>query len=404
MNVTWRMLLSEGRAVKIANRMQRIEPSGTIAMAEKAREMQRAGRKILNLDVGEPDFDTPEHVKQAAIDAIKKGFTHYTSSKGTPNLRQAIAADLAARNIKADPEKQIIVTPGSKHALYCACLAILNPEDEVLILAPTWPTHFQCVKVAEARTIEVSCGPSYNLDEEALKNRITSKSKMILVGSPNNPTGGVMGVDEIKAIVDLAVDHDLLILSDEIYDRIVFDDFKIRSPASFDEVRERCIVINGFSKAYAMTGWRLGYAFGNEKIVEAMVRVQQSTTTCPASFAQEAGVAALRGPQDSISKMVQEYNRRRKFIVEQLNKIAGLSCNMPKGAFYVFPKIKSLRTTSLDFCSKLLEEEGVSTTPGSVFGESGKGYFRISYATSLETISEAVKKIKEFVNRYFEKL
>jgi len=380
--------------------MQKIEPSGTIAMAEKAREMQQTGRKILNLDVGEPDFDTPEHIKQAAIEAIKNGFTHYTSSKGTLELRQAIANDLATRNIEANPENELIVTPGGKHALYCACLATLDPEDEVLVLAPTWPTHFQCVEVAEARAIEVPCGPSYNLNEEALKNEITDRSKMILVGSPNNPTGGVMGPNETKAIVDLAVDHDLLVLSDEIYDRIVFDEFKIRSPASFDDVGERCIVINGFSKAYAMTGWRMGYAFANKKIIEAMVRVQQSTTTCPASFVQKAGIAALRGPQDSIRKMVQEYDRRRKFIVEQLNNITGLSCNMPKGAFYVFPDVSSLGVTSLEFCSRLLEEEGVSTTPGSVFGESGEGYVRMSYATSLETIGKAVKKIKGFVDKY----
>ena len=386
--------------MKIAKRMQKIEPSGTIAMAEKAREMQQTGRKILNLDVGEPDFDTPEHIKQAAIEAIKNGFTHYTSSKGTLELRQAIANDLATRNIEANPENELIVTPGGKHALYCACLATLDPEDEVLVLAPTWPTHFQCVEVAEARAIEVPCGPSYNLNEEALKNGITDRSKMILVGSPNNPTGGVMGPNETKAIVDLAVDHDLFVLSDEIYDRIVFDDFKIRSPASFDGVGERCIVINGFSKAYAMTGWRMGYAFANKKIIEAMVRVQQSTTTCPASFVQKAGIAALRGPQDSIRKMVQEYDRRRKFIVEQLNNITGLSCNMPKGAFYVFPDVSSLGVTSLEFCSRLLEEEGVSTTPGSVFGESGEGYVRMSYATSLETIGKAVKKIKGFVDKY----
>jgi len=384
--------------MKIAKRMQTIEPSGTIAIAEKAREMQRAGRKILNLDVGEPDFDTPEHIKQAAIEAIKKGFTHYTSSKGTLELRQAIANDLAIRNIMTNPERELIVTPGGKHALYCACLATLDPEDEVLILAPTWPTHFQCVKVAEARTVEIPCGPSYNLDEEALKKGITRKSKMILVSSPNNPTGGVMDTEDIKAIVDLAVDYNLLIMSDEIYDRIVFDDFKVRSPASFGDMRERCIILNGFSKAYAMTGWRIGYAFASEEIIEAMVRVQQSTTTCPASFVQKAGVAALKGPQDSIQKMVQEYDRRRKFIVEQLNKIAGLSCNMPKGAFYVFPEIRNLGISSFEFCSKLLEEEGVSTTPGSVFGESGEGYVRMSYATSLKSIDEAIKKIKAFAN------
>jgi len=384
--------------MKIAKRMQAIEPSGTIAMAEKARELQRAGRKILNLDIGEPDFDTPEHVKHAAIDAIKGGFTHYTSSRGTLELRQAIASDLATRGIKTDPEKELIVTPGGKHAFYCACMATLDPEDEVLILAPTWPTHFQCPKVAGAHTVEIPCGPSYRLDEEALKKRITRKSKMILVGSPNNPTGGVMSVDDIKVIVDLAVDNDLLIMSDEIYDRIIFDNIKIRSPASFDEARERCIVLNGFSKAYAMTGWRMGYAFADEEIIEAMVRIQQSTTTCPASFVQKAGIAALRGPQDSIKIMVQEYDRRRRFIVEQLNKTKGLSCNMPKGAFYIFPSIKSLEIPSLEFCSGLLDE-GVSTTPGSVFGESGEGYVRMSYATSLETIGEATKKIKVFVNK-----
>ncbi len=384
--------------MKIAERMQAIKPSGTIAMAEKARELQRAGRKILNLDVGEPDFDTPEHVKQAAIDAIKDGFTHYTSSKGTIELRQAIADDLATRSIKADPENELIVTPGGKHALYCACMATLDPEDEVLVLAPTWPTHFQCIEVTGARAIEVPCGPSYTLDVEALKKSITRKSKMILVGSPNNPTGGVMGVDDVRAIVDLAVDHDLLIISDEIYDRIIYDSFKIRSPASFNKARGRCIVLNGFSKAYAMTGWRMGYAFADEEIVEAMVRIQQSTTTCPASFVQKAGVAALRGPQDSIRMMVQEYDRRRRFIVEQLNKKKGISCNMPRGAFYVFPDIKSLGISSLEFCSGLLEE-GVSTTPGSVFGESGEGYVRMSYATNLEVIGEAVKKIKAYVDK-----
>jgi len=384
--------------VKIAKRMKAIEPSGTIAMAERARELQQAGKKILNLDVGEPDFDTPEHVKQAAIDAIKGGFTHYTSSKGTLELRKAIADDLATRSIKVNPEKELIVTPGGKHALYCACMATLDPEDEVLVLAPTWPTHFQCVEVTGARAIEVPCGPSYNLDVEALKSGITRQSKMILVGSPNNPTGGVMGVDDTRAIVDLAVDHDLLIMSDEIYDRIVFDDFRIRSPASFDEAGERCIVLNGFSKAYAMTGWRMGYAFADEEIVEAMVRIQQSTTTCPASFVQKAGIAALKGPQDSIRMMVQEYDLRRRFIVEQLNKIKGIGCNMPRGAFYVFPSIKSLGISSYEFCNGLLEG-GVSTTPGSVFGESGEGYVRMSYATNLEVISEAVKKIKAFVDK-----
>ena len=383
--------------------MKAIKPSGTIAMAEKARELKRSGRKILNLDVGEPDFDTPEYVKQAAIDAIKDGFTHYTSSKGIIELRQAISENLKTKGITADPEKEVIVTPGSKHALYCACLATLNPNDEALILAPSWPTHFQCVEVAEAKPVEVPCGPEYRLDEEAVKERITGKSRMILVSSPNNPTGGVMDADASKVIADLAVDHDLLILSDEIYDSIVFDGVRIRSPAAFGSVRERSIVINGLSKAYAMTGWRLGYAFAEKDIVDAMTNIQQSTTTCPASFIQKAGVAALRGPQDSIRKMVEEYDRRRRFIVKQLNNIHDVSCVMPKGAFYVFPDISSLGIPSLKFCSELLGDEGVSTTAGSVFGECGEGFVRMSYATSLEVIAEAVNKINGFIDEILAK-
>jgi len=386
--------------MKIAKRMNLIKPSGTIAMAEKAREMERSGRKIYHMEVGEPDFDTPEHIKEAAFEAIKTGFTHYTSSKGIMELREAISKDLERRKVEADPEREIIMTPGAKHALYCACLATLDPKDEVLVLAPTWPTHFQCVEIAEARAVEVSCGDTYSLNEEALKEMITEKSKMILMSSPNNPTGGILNEKELKFIADLAVDHDLLILSDEIYDRIIYDGLKIRSISSFEDVRERTIVVNGFSKAYAMTGWRLGYAFANKEIIEAMMKLQQSTTTCPSSFIQKAGVAALNGPQDSVEKMVEEYNRRRLFIVEQLNDIPGVSCVMPKGAFYVFPNFSSFNMPSLEICSKLLEEEGVSTTPGSVFGKSGDGRIRLSYATSWRVISEAVRKIKEFANRY----
>ncbi|MCW4020306.1 MAG: aminotransferase class I/II-fold pyridoxal phosphate-dependent enzyme, partial [Candidatus Bathyarchaeota archaeon] len=304
------------------------------------------------------------------------------------------------RSVVANPEKEIIVTPGAKHAMYCACLAALDPGDEVLVLAPTWPTHSQCVEAAEARAVEVPCGETYSLDEESLKERMTSKSKMILVSSPNNPTGGVMNEREIKAIADLAVDHDLAILSDEIYDRLVYDGSKTVSIASFEDVREQSIIINGFSKTYAMTGWRLGYAFASEGIVEAMTRIQQSTTTHPASFIQKAGVAALTGPQDAVERMVEEYDRRRRFIIERFNEISGVRCVMPEGAFYVFPDFSSLKMPSFEICGKMLEEEGVSSTPGSVFGKSGEGHVRISYATSLETISEAVKKIEEFVDRY----
>jgi len=387
--------------MKLAERMNVIKTSGTMAMAERARELSRSGKKIYKLDVGEPDFDTPEHIKKAAIDALMKGFTHYTSSLGIIELRKAIAEHYKSRrNLDVDPEKEVIVTPGSKHAIYCACMATLDPGDEVLVLAPTWPTHFTCVEATGAVPIEVSCGEDYRVDEELLMGKITNRTKMIIINSPNNPTGGVLDIKDLRVIVELASDHDLLVLSDEIYDEIVYDGVEARSMLSFDNVRENVIVINGFSKTYAMTGWRLGYAIANKNIIEAMDKIQQATTTCPASFVQMAGVAALNGPMDCVKKMIEEFDRRRRYIVRSLNEIPGVSCVMPKGAFYVFPKLSSLKMSSFEISMKLLEEECVSTTPGDFFGNSGKGHIRLSYAANLETIAEAVERIKRFVEKH----
>ncbi|RJS83276.1 pyridoxal phosphate-dependent aminotransferase [Candidatus Bathyarchaeota archaeon] len=386
-----------GVFMKVAKRMKRIKPSGTIAMAERARELERKGRRVYHLDMGEPDFATPKHIREVAVKAIEEGFTHYTSSRGLLELREAISEDLKGRGIDADPENEILVTLGAKHAIYAAALSTLDPGDEVLVLSPTWPTHFQCVEIAEAEAIEIPCGDDYRLDEESLKMAVTDKTSMILTASPNNPTGGVLSRGEVKAIVDIAADNDLLILSDEIYDRIVYDGVKPVSPASFAEGRERTIIVNGFSKAYAMTGWRLGYAVANREIIESMNRIQQSTTTCPVSFVQKAGIAALRSSQSCVEEMVREYDRRRRFIVDRINKIEGIRCVKPKGAFYIFPDISSLEIPSFEFCMRLLEEAGVSTTPGSVFGRCGEGHIRISYANKIEVIAESVERIKEFV-------
>jgi len=386
--------------LKLAERTKMIKPSGTIIVAERARRMEREGHRIYHLDIGEPCFDTPGHIKEAAVRALKEGFTHYTSSRGIPELREAISEDLRKRRIDADPEKEILVTPGTKHAIYCACLSTLDPGDEVLILAPTWPTHFQCIEMAGARAIEVPCGENFSLDEEELKSRVTNKTKMILFSSPNNPTGGVLSSDEIKLIVDVAEDHDLLILSDEIYDRIVYDDLQPLSPMAIENGRGRTILVNGFSKAFAMTGWRLGYACACEEIIEFMSRIQQATTTCPVSFVQKAGIAALKGPQEPVEEMVREYDERRRFIYEKLSEIRGVRCTMPKGAFYIFPDISSLGISSLDFSIRLLEKMGVSTTPGSVFGRCGEGHVRISYSSDMETIREGVERIKEFIEEH----
>jgi aspartate/methionine/tyrosine aminotransferase len=387
--------------MKLADRMKIIKPSGTIAMAEKAREIARSGKKLFNLDVGEPDFDTPEHIKEAAIKALMEGFTHYTSSLGMIELRRAIAEHLMERRrVEINPDREIIVTPGAKHAIYCACLATLNPGDEAIVLTPTWPTHFTCVEAAEAKVVEVPCGETYSLDEEELKGKLTDKTRMIVLNSPNNPTGGVLNAEDLKVIADLASERGIFVLSDEIYDEIVYDGVEAGSMISFENIRDRVILINGFSKTYAMTGWRLGYAVANKNIIEAMNRIQQATTTCPASFVQRAGIAALKGPQEHVKKMVEEYDRRRKYIVNRLNEIAGVHCTMPKGAFYVFPRFSSLKMPSFEISIKLLEEEGVCTTPGSVFGECGEGHIRLSYATSFETIVEAMERIKVFVEKY----
>lgn len=385
--------------MKISERMRLIPPSGTIGMYEKAREMAGKGRKILHLEAGEPDFDTPKHIKEAAYRAMKNGFTHYTSSMGILELREAISEDLEKKGVGADPKKEIVVTPGTKHALYCACLATLDPGDEVLILSPSWPTFYVCVQAAGAKPVEVPTSEGYGLNEEMLKERITSRAKMVLINSPNNPTGGVLTKEEIEAVADLAKDHNLLVLSDEIYDRIVYDGFKPVSVASFNGMKGRTIVLNGFSKAYAMTGWRLGYVAAEKEIVEAIQRIQQATTTCPASFVQWAGVEALRGPQHCVEKMVKEYDKRRKTIVRKLNEIPGVKCTMPKGAFYAFPDFSAFNKASKEIVAEMLEKEGVCATPGSAFGAYGEGHIRFSYAASLTTILETMNKLRNFVDK-----
>jgi len=385
--------------MKIAERMRLIPPSGTMRMKEKADKLAREGKEVLHLEVGEPDFDTPEHIKQAAYQALKEGFTHYGSGRGILELRRAISEDLAKRGIEANPESEILVTPGSKHAIYCACLATLNPGDEVLVLSPAWPTFYACIQAAEARPVEVPTGEGYSLNEEGMKERITNRGRMILVNSPNNPTGGALKEKEVQTVADLAKDQDFLVLSDEIYNRLVYDDFKPVSMASLEGMGERTVTVNGFSKTYAMTGWRLGYAAANKEIIEAMGRVQETTTTHPATFVQKAGVAALKGSQDCVDQMVKEYDRRRKTIVKGLNDMPGITCPTPRGAFYAFPDFSALKKPSEEIVEKLLEEEGVCTTAGSIFGTHGEGHIRLSYATSLNVIIEAMEKLRNFVEK-----
>ena len=378
--------------------MEKIPPSGTIRMLERAKELEQRGQKVIHLEVGEPDFDTPRHIKDAAVRALNDGFVKYTSSKGIPELREAIAMDVERRTGAQVQPNEVIVTPGGKHAILCAVLTLIDPGDEVLIPVPVWPTYKAIVKMAEGVPKEVLFGEDYSVNEEGLKEAITPRTKAIFINSPNNPTGGALTREEVKIIADIVADSGLYVFSDEIYDSLTYDGFKNTSLLSFEEIRGQTVYIHGFSKTYAMTGWRLGYVVAPPEVIDAMSRIQQNSTTCAASFVQKAAVEALRGPQECVEEMRKQYDERRKAIVKALNDIDGVTCRMPKGAFYVFPNISEYTNDSFGVAEQLLESKGVCLTPGKVFGSNGEGHLRISYAASLEDILEGVKRLEEFLH------
>lgn len=372
--------------------------SGTLRMLDVAKRLEREGRDIIHMEVGEPDFDTPEHIKRAAEEALARGVTKYTPSAGTPELREAIAEHLTTKGIPAAP-KEVLVTPGAKHAIFCAMAAALDPSDEVLIPSPCW-TYEGIALTAGAKPtyIEMTQADEFRLKVGDVQEKLTQRTRMLVLNYPNNPTGATMTKDDLSALADLAADHELWVLSDEIYDCLVYDG-KHASIASLPGMHERTIYINGFSKAYAMTGWRLGYAAAPAELTAEMVKIQQASTSCPTSFVQAAGVAALRGPQDCVERMREEYHRRRDVIVEGLNSIDGFECVKPKGAFYAFPSIGGLEIKSLELCEYLLREAGVAAVPGSEFGPYGEGHVRFSYATSMEKIERALERIETAVAR-----
>ncbi|MEM2135995.1 MAG: pyridoxal phosphate-dependent aminotransferase [Candidatus Freyarchaeota archaeon] len=384
--------------MKLSKRMEKISGSGTIRMLEIAKELEQRGRRVIHLEVGEPDFDTPQHIKEAAIKAMNEGFVKYTSSKGIPELREAIAWDIQRRTGAEVNPNQVLVTPGGKHSIFCAALSLINPGDEVLIPVPVWPSYKDIVEMAEGVPKEVLFGEDYSLNEEAIKEAITDKTKVIIINSPNNPTGGALTREEMKAIVDIVAEKGLYIFSDEIYDALTYDGFSNTSILSFPEIRDQTVYFHGFSKTYSMTGWRLGYAVAHPKIVDAMSKIQQNSTTCATSFVQKAAVEALKGSQKCVEEMRREYDKRRKVIVKALNQIDGVSCPMPRGAFYVFPNISEYSKDSFQVAEKLLESKGVCLTPGRTFGSNGEGHLRISYAASLEDIKEGIKRLEEFLH------
>lgn len=377
--------------------MERISPSGTLKMFELANRLESEGKRIFHFEVGQPDFPTPDNIVNAGIEALKQGFTRYTSSRGIPALLEAVETFYGRRGIEIDGGKNVIVTPGAKMALFQGFLSTLDAGDDVLLLAPGWPTYRVMVRTASAKPVDVNTHSGYELDEEALKHDVAKSVTAMIINSPNNPTGGVLSKDQLKLILDLAEDHDFVIFSDEIYESLVYDGFKQTSMLEVDKTLERTLIINGVSKTYAMTGWRLGFAVGNEETIDNMVQIQQNTTSCATSFVQHAGVEALNGDQSSITQMLSEYQKRRDLITELFNKIPGVKCFNPKGAFYVFPDFSAVGLSSQTLAELLLKKAGVCTTPGIVFGKKYDNHLRFSYSASLTEIQEGIAVLTEFL-------
>jgi aminotransferase len=386
-------------AVPLAERMALVPFSGIRKVFERARALEREGRPVIFLETGRPDFDTPAHIKAAAQRALEAGEVHYTSNYGTPALRAAIAEKLRLDNgLNYDPETEILVTVGASEAIFAAFLALAGSGDEILYPEPGWLNYAAAARLAGALPVPVPLRESnrFQMDPDEVRHRVTPRTRILVVVSPHNPTGTVQSPEVLHGLAEIAAQHNLVVISDEIYEKILYEDRAHVSPAAFPGLRERTITVNGFSKAYSMTGWRLGYAAAAPPFIQAMNRVHQYNVACACSFAQAGAVAALTGPQDCVATMVREFRRRRDLIVPALNAIDGLSCLRPGGAFYVWLNIRDRRVASEDFALTLLETAYVSLVPGPVFGESGQGYVRLSYANSCERLADAVERIRRF--------
>jgi len=381
----------------ISNRVKQVSPSGIRKFFDLIASMEG----IISLGVGEPDYATPWHIREAAIFSLEKGYTMYTSNLGMPELRQELSRYLKQTyDLDYSPDNELLITVGVSEALDLAMRAILNPGDEVIIPDPCYVSYNACVILAGGMPVMVPTSEENNFEIGAadIEAHITDKTKAILIGYPANPTGAVMSREKLAQIAELARRYDLLVISDEIYAKLVYG-VEHTCFATLPEMRERTILLNGFSKAYAMTGWRIGYAAANREIIAALTKIHQYTMLCAPIMGQAAAIEALKSGENSVNEMVEDYNRRRMVIVKGLNDI-GLSCFEPKGAFYVFPSIKSTGMTSEGFAEKLLLEEKVAVVPGSAFGQCGEGYVRCCYATSLEDIEEALARMRRFVNKH----
>ena len=383
-----------------ATRVQTAAPSPTLAVSDRARQLKAEGVDVIDLGGGDPDFITPEHIRKAAIEAMNAGDTHYVASPGTPALRNAIADKLKTDNgITVDPAKGIIVTPGGKAALFQSILAFVEPGVDVMILEPAWVSYTPMVELAGGRALHVGLDPDHNfaITRELLEANVTSATRVLLLNSPNNPTGRVATREELTIIADFAKAHDLLVFTDEMYEKIVYNDNSHISIATLPDMADRTLTFNGLSKAYAMTGWRLGYVAGPDVFIKKIATVHSHSLTCATSFAQAGGVAAYEGPQEIIHEMVSAWNRRRQLITDGMNEVAGLKVQPIEGAFYAFVDGRETGMDAAALSTRLLDEAHVAVVPGTAFGDSGEGHFRLSFATGDEILQKAIDRIRELL-------
>lgn len=385
--------------MKISERARNAAPSPTLGLTARIRRMEAEGVDVIGFGAGEPDFDTPEPIKEAAIAALRNGMTKYTPSAGTEELRRAICDKLKRDNGLSYTPRQVLVSIGAKHALYNVMQGVLDPGDEVIIPAPYWVSYPEQVKLAGATPVIVEAAEAdgFRITAQAITRAVTSRTRMLILNYPSNPTGATLRPEELKQIAELAVERDLIVVSDEIYEKLTYDGRTHTSIASLSpEIFRRTLTVNGFSKAYSMTGWRLGYVAGDEEVIAALARIQDQSTSNPTSFAQAGAVAALTGPQEAVARMAAAFEERRNFIVDRLNAIPGIRCVKPDGAFYVFPNVSGLLSERLpdgDALAKhLLSEAKVGVVPGSGFG--APQYVRLSYATSMEQIEKGLDRIE----------
>jgi aspartate aminotransferase len=381
--------------LQLADRMSRLGTETAFEVLSKARALERQGKKIVHLEIGEPDFNTPENVVEAGVDALRKGWTHYGPSAGLPELRQAIADYVSrTRGVKVSSE-EVVVVPGGKPIIFFTILSLIDEGDEVIYPNPGFPIYESMIRYVGGRAVAIRLREErdFSLDVNELASLISDRTKLIIINSPQNPTGGVLARRDIEQIARVIGDRNIIVLSDEIYSRLLFDGFEHFSIMSVPGMQERTILLDGFSKTYAMTGWRMGYGVMRADLASHITRLMTNSNSCTASFTQVAGIEALRGDQSSVDRMRDEFQRRRDVFVAGLNKIKGCSCRMPKGAFYVFPNITETGWKSKPLADALLEQAGIAALSGTSFGEFGEGYLRFSVANSLENLDEALLRL-----------